>query len=266
MVSHNMSRSVFYICRSNGCKFHLPTLSTPNYQLFNMSRRVVGNKTILIINACSIIIGCYGMYSNIMKTELPAHLAKGGHWQFLTNLSLVYSLVVFVVGFFAHLLKSNYLFHLKNTIHPIGLALETIVAGVYWPLRLFFLHLLLKDPSKFKLALSTDLCIHLMPVVSLLIDYLVFMPKWTIRNETALMLVIFLTTGYWALLKKLVDIESGAQYPYAFLDVGSEEKRALVFAVVGTVAFCQFIFMKRVYEWIVKETINVDEQIDKKMI
>lgn len=240
--------------------------SAINHPLINMSRRVVGNRAILAINAVSLAIGFYGMYHNILHTELPAHLAKGGHWQFLTNLSLVYSMVVFAVGFVAHLTKSPALFHLKNTIHPIGLALETIVAGIYWPLRLFFLHLLLKDVSKFKLPLSTDLCIHLMPVVSLLIDYLVFMPKWTIRNETALILVIFLTTGYWALLRRLVDIESGAQYPYAFLDVGSEEKRALVFAVVGAVAFSQFIFMKKVYDWIVKETIKVDQEIDKKNI
>lgn len=229
------------------------------------SRRKVGNPVILAIDLVSILIGLYGFYTSVFVIKLPPHLAQAGHGQFLTNLSLVYSLVVFAIGFLAHLTASQTLFKLKNNLHPIGLALETIVAGVYWPLRLFFLHLLTKEPSKFNFPLLTDLSVHLMPIVSLLIDYLVFMPKWTIENNTALSFIVAFMVFYWFLLKNLVDTANGASYPYEFLDVGTDLYRVGVFGVVGMVAFSQFLFMKKVYDVVVGSTEDAQEEIDKKL-
>ncbi|KAI3403298.1 hypothetical protein KGF56_003886 [Candida oxycetoniae] len=229
------------------------------------SRRRVGNPLITIIDLLSILIGAYGAYTNIYTVELPSHLAKAGHWQFLTNLSLVYSLVVFAIGFFAHITKSKTLYQIKNNIHPIGLALELIVAGIYWPLRVFFLHLLTKDPSKFQVPLLTDLSIHLMPVVSLLVDYLVFMPKWTISNNTALSFMVVLTVFYWFLLESLIDKENGGSYPYQFMDVEKDFHRVLIFAIVAFVAYFQFLTMKRVYDWVVGATEEASIEIDKKL-
>ncbi|KAI5956390.1 hypothetical protein KGF54_000865 [Candida jiufengensis] len=204
----------------------------------------------------------------MIYVELPPHLKDAGQFQFLTNLSLIYSIITFVIGAIAHLFKSEYLFLLKNDLHPIGLALESIVAGVYWPLRLFFLHLLTKDPSKFKMPIITDLSIHLMPIVSLLIDYLIFMPKWTISINTALAFVVSFTTFYWFLLKNLIDVDKGGRYPYEFMNVEKESSRIIVFAVVGIVAFIQFLFMRQVYDWVVgkteEATTKIDEEMDKK--
>ncbi|CAD1811761.1 uncharacterized protein K4G60_g3380 [Candida parapsilosis] len=228
------------------------------------SRRKVGNPYITTIDFISIVIGFYG-YHKITTIQLPPHLEDAGHWQFLTNLSLVYSLFVFIVGFIAHITKSQTLFLFKNNLHPIGLALETIVAGVYWPLRLFCLHLLTKDPANFNLPLTTDLCIHLMPVVSLLIDYLIFMPRWTISNNTALGFVVLLTTFYWFLLDNLIDVDNGGSYPYEFLNVEKDGQRIFVFAVVALVAFAQFLFMRRVYDWIVGKTEDASERIDQEL-
>ncbi|CAX41398.1 uncharacterized integral membrane protein, putative [Candida dubliniensis CD36] len=229
-----------------------------------MSRRVVGNQVILGINAVSIAIGVYGA-SRIFSLELSDDLKGAGHYQFLTNLSLIYSLGVFGLGFFAHLTRSESLYDLKNLLHPIGLALETIVAMVYWPLRLFCLHLLTPDPENFKIPLKLDLSVHLMPVVSLLIDYLVFMPRWTIKSNTVLLLITALSTGYWCLLKYLVDTENGGRYPYAFMDMEDDGLRALVFVAVGLVAFLQFHFMRSIYDFVVKKTENVDVEIDRKL-
>ena len=58
-----------------------------------MSRRVVGNHVILGINAVSIVVGLYGAW-RIFLIELSDDLKGAGHYQFLTNLSLIYSLVV----------------------------------------------------------------------------------------------------------------------------------------------------------------------------
>lgn len=222
--------------------------------------RTVGNRIITVITFISIIIGTYGIVS-IVNIELPPHLAQAGPWQFLTNLSLVVSLVIFIIGFLAHITKSDALFELKNKIHPIGLALESIVAGVYWPLRLFFLHLLTKNPSKYMIPLKVDLSIHLMPVVSLLIDYLIFMPRWTLSTRGALAIVSALTTAYWVLLSKLIDVSSGAEYPYVFLNVENDHLRMAIFSIVGLTAFLQFLAMRKVYDWIVKTS---DKEVDIK--
>ncbi|ODV76736.1 uncharacterized protein CANTADRAFT_57329 [Suhomyces tanzawaensis NRRL Y-17324] len=224
--------------------------------------RVVGNKAILAIDVLSLAVGSYGLYENIINAQLPDHLVKAGNWQFLTNLSLVYSLVVFGVGVLAHLFHSPALFQFKNTIHPVGLALESIVAMVYWPLRLFLIELLAKD-GILHIPVHVDLAIHLMPVVSLLIDYLVFMPRWTIKTSTALGLVVFLSSAYYGLLKVLVDVENGAAYPYVFMNVETETERVFVFIVVGGVAFLQFLIFKGLYDWIVGKTEEADEAIDR---
>lgn len=213
--------------------------------------RTVGNPIIASIDLVSLIIGGYGVYA-IVSLPLPSHLEAAGHWQFLTNLSLLYSLVVFALGFVAHVSRNRTLYHIKNTIHPVGLVLESIVAGVYWPLRLFFLHLLAKDPSKFQLPLRVDLAIHLMPVTSLLVDYLVYMPRWTITTPAALTAVVGLTGAYWFHLKRLVDLETGAEYPYAFLNVENDTQRAVIFGTIGLVSFVQFLVLKKSYDVIVR--------------
>lgn len=222
--------------------------------------RYLGNKYILAIDFFSVCVGVYGMIS-VTELALPTHLAAGGPWQFLTNLSLAYSLVVFCVGFVAHLTKSERLYAVKNYLHPIGLALETIVAGIYWPLRLFFLHLLTKNPREFNLPLRVDLSIHLMPVVSLLIDYLIFMPKWSLSAVGAFFNCSILTTGYWFLLKRLVDIENGGEYPYVFLNVENERLRMMIFSTVGIVAFVQFLLMRALYDWLIQ---TAKEEVKKK--
>lgn len=230
-----------------------------------MLRRVVGNPTIMMIDLVSLLIGFYGIHSNILTVVLPDYLSGGGHWQFLTNLSLVYSLIVFGVGFLAHFFKSQQLYEFKNLIHPIGIALESIVAIVYWPLRIWFLELLVSDPKNLKIPLSTDLAIHLMPIVSLLIDYLVFMPKWTIGNTTAFLICSKLTIAYWFLLKYLIDFENGGTYPYVFLNVDTDQKRVFVFFMVGIIAFGQFLLLRKLYDVVVRATKDTEKKLDRKL-
>lgn len=228
-----------------------------------MSRKV-GNSRILAIDILSLAIGAYGL-KKVLAQELPPHLAVAGHWQFLTNLLLAYSMVVFGVGALAHVSRSERLYRFKNILHPVALALETIVTVVYWPLRLFFLHLLVKDPSQFTLPLAADLLIHLMPVSSLLVDYLLFMPRWTIGVPFAFSFCAVLTTAYWFWLKLVIDFANGGQYPYVFLNVESEQTRVVIFGMVGMTAFVQFLVMRQVYDWIIAapqlqaEVINMED-------
>ncbi|CAK7910200.1 hypothetical protein CAAN1_21S02476 [[Candida] anglica] len=217
--------------------------------------RTVGNIFAIALNVVSISIGIFGISKTIYSPDrvLPLHLIGAGEWQFLTNLSLVYSLIVFVIGLISHVTKSQFLYRLKNDLHPVGLALETVVALVYWPLRIWFLHLLVKDPSSFALPLDADLAIHLMPVISLLVDYLAFMPAWTLKKSTAFSMCAILTTAYWFWLHHIIDFENGGAYPYNFLNVSNIYLRIGIFSLVGLTGFSSYLLMRNVYVWVVRK-------------
>ncbi|KAG7195988.1 uncharacterized protein KQ657_002375 [Scheffersomyces spartinae] len=218
-----------------------------------MSRRVVGNPVIGTITAISLIIGGWGLLQ-ITGFELPENLAGAGCWQFLTNLSLLYTLLVFAIGTLAHMFQSPVLYSLKNYLHPIALALESVVALVYWPLRLFKPQLILT--RDFFLPMDVDLAIHLLPVVSLSIDYFLFMPKWLLSHTSAFLFVTSLAMGYYLLLKQLVDVENGAIYPYQFLNVDTELERIVIFFIVGLTGFLQYLFLQKLYDVIVDGEYN----------
>lgn len=227
------------------------------------TRRVVGNPIIGTITTVSLLIGGWGLYK-ITGFELPENLAGAGCWQFLTNLSLLYTLIVFAIGTLAHVFKSPFLYSLKNNLHPIALALESVVALVYWPLRLFRPQLILT--RDFFLPMNVDLAIHLLPVVSLSVDYFVFMPKWLLSHTAAFLFVTSLSMGYYYLLKQIVDVENGAIYPYQFLNVETEQQRIVIFFIVGMTGFIQYLFLQKLYDVIIDgeyKKLTDEEKIKK---
>lgn len=227
--------------------------------------REVGNGLILLIDIVALVIGVYGLLG-VVKNELPPYLASGGHWQFLTNISLVISLLVFFLGIVAHATKNRKAFVLKNNIHQVATSLEFVVTMIYWPLRLFLLHLLIKEPSKKLISWPVDLAVHLVPLVSLLLDYLVFMPKWTIKREVAFLLSTSLSLIYYAYLNVLIDFENGGSYPYAFLEVESEFLRLVIVLIVGLVGFFSTIIVDHIYELVVGKQEEVSHEYEKKVL
>lgn len=226
----------------------------------SVASRTPGNPWISTVYAISLVSGTWALHYLVTTVVLPPHLAGGGQWQFLTNLSLVFTLLVNLIGFVSHATKSAALFNLKNTLHPIALVLECVVTSVYWPLKIFFLHLLVKDPTKSGIPLFVDMCLHLVPVVSLLVDYFFFMPKWTISNRTAFTACLVLTSLYWLWLKQMVDFENGGEYPYAFLNAGNEIVTGAIFQVVGLIGYASFLFIKRLYDITVHPGVEQAEQ------
>lgn len=212
-----------------------------------MNNRSVGNLTAATILLVGFALSYYGLHYCFTKVELPPHLAQAGQLQFLTNLSLIISLLVYALGFLSHVTNSHRLYVWKNNVHPVALALESVVTSVYWPLRLFLLPLLVKDPGRKMIPMSVDICVHLVPFVVLVVDYLVYMPRWEISASTAFGVCTVLTTGYWAWLKYLIDFQSGAEYPYNFLNGDSEATRIMIFAVVGLVGFSLFLACRAIY-------------------
>lgn len=218
--------------------------------------RTAGNRAALFVSTLSLLIASKAL-TLILELQLPPSLAKAGHWQFLTNLSLMISIMVFLVGTLAHLTHSTTLFTYKNYLHAMGLALETVVAGVYWPLRLFFIPLILPNLEA-RIPISLDLAIHLLPVISLSIDYYFFMPQWPISSKQAYPLFIVLTLGYWGLLHCLMDDTS--VFPYPFLQV-PDGTRAFIFALVLHIGFVSFTAQRKIHGHFIG-----DEVVDKKLV
>lgn len=216
--------------------------------------RGIGNFVSLSLNFLSLIVGTYGLNS-ILDLELPPHLLKAGHWQFLTNISLLFSLVVFSLGIAAHLLKLNDIFRLRSVLHPVVLTLESVVTVVYWPLRLFWLPMLVKDSQRL-IPWKVDVSVHLVPFAALLVDFLFFMPRWTIPTAVAFFECILLTFLYWVHLSFLVDEASGASYPYEFLNGESNAVRGIIFVVIGLLGFGMFVLIKRIYDIVAAEKEN----------
>lgn len=209
--------------------------------------RTVGNKVVIYLNACALATSAYAFWWTFTKLTLPLHLAGGGHWQFLTNLSLLFADIVFALGIAAHLLRLPVLFQLRNSFHPVALTLEMVVTAVYWPLRLFFILKLTKLPREKYVPLVVDMFLHLVPVVALLVDYIFFMPPYEVTTEAAFGFCILLTTLYWFLLKVLIDFEQGGEYPYMFLNVDTELQRVGIFGIVGLIGFAMFVIVRRIH-------------------
>lgn len=221
-----------------------------------MPGREVGNSTVIGIYGAALALGAFAISHTFSHIELPPHLIGAGHWQFLTNLSLAFSLVVFAIGLASHLAKSPTLFNLKNSLHPIAFVLESVVTLTYWPLRIFLIKLLVKDPTRKMVPIFVDMCLHLFPVLALSVDYFFFMPRWTITSENAFASCFILTLLYWFYLKQVIDFENGGEYPYMFLNTDTEAQRILIFGMIGLVGFAMFLFSKKVYDIIVHPEIE----------
>lgn len=221
------------------------------------NNRAAGNPYSLVLNAVALVI-CYRGLKTVTNYELPLVLASAGHKQFLTILSLFVSIATFALSVLSHLTKSQKLFTLKNDVHAIATTLETIVSGVYWPLKLFFIKMIL-DREKIA-PLSVDLAIHLVPTVTLLVDFYCFMPNWKVNDGAAMSIVALLTVAYWQWLNYVMDETS--VFPYPFLNV-SFKARLLIFDVIGSVAFGNFLLQKWIYKKVIRGAEVAEEKVQK---
>ncbi|SCU87197.1 LADA_0E02586g1_1 [Lachancea dasiensis] len=207
-----------------------------------------------LLNLISLCTGAWGLY-RATRVKLPATLAEAGHRQFLTNIAVVATLITNVVNLVAWKRtreggSDGWRLASRQLALPVALVLESVVAAVYWPLRLFWLPLIMhnvKDGSKVPLPVPVDCAIHLLPVVYLAVDYLVLeRAPFQMSKTSAWAIVTLLGFGYSRYLTVLVDRDAGAVYPYPFLDV-AEPWRSGIFVVVTNIAWVWFVFYKRVH-------------------
>ncbi|KAG0668401.1 hypothetical protein C6P45_004687 [Maudiozyma exigua] len=210
----------------------------------------------LFINFISLCSGCWGL-SQATKLILPPTLSSAGHKQFLTNISVVATLISNVwniMNFFIQRSSLNvnvlngFNYISRHLVLPIGLVLETVVPLVYWPLRLFAMKLIMQgvEDGKSPVPVPVDLAIHFFPCIFLLSDHYLSGSgsKFKISNLKAWLIVTGLGLAYYKYLALLIDTSKGQKYPYPFLDV-EEPYKSIIFVGVTTVAWSFYTLYQR---------------------
>lgn len=186
----------------------------------------------LILNSLGLALALWGITA-IFERPLPVQLQDAGHLQFLTNLSLLLTIGAMLSNYLV-IGSSNPAILKVNTVFNAGaLVCETLVALIYWTLKLFFMKLIVPEnvPREMYIPMKLDLTIHLFPVTFLSMDY--YMNRtdsFRLPLLFVVTIVFSLTGGYWYILESLV--KPPAHYPYPFLNVELEE-RAKIFTVVA---------------------------------
>lgn len=222
-----------------------------------------------IFNLSLSFSGIYGLY-RCTSIILPPKLMQAGHKQFLTNISLFICIIQEITTFISCSWykgkneKAKFL--AEEILLPISLVLESVVTSVYWPLRIFFTHLIFQKNPNYAhksrneyLPLHIDMCLHLFPFIGMLVNFYYFKKdKFVIKNNTVVLSVCYVFGLAYILWLKFL-IPEGGKYPYPFLDIGEPYKTLIMLAVTNI----GFAFLK-VFQWLKKDTPVSKTVKDKK--
>lgn len=149
----------------------------------------------------------------------------------------------------------------RHVTLPLALVLESVVATVYWPLRIFAIHLILQGvKAKSPIPLSVDVSIHLLPILYLLSDYYISgaSQRFKIPLAPAWAIVASIGLAYKFYLGFLIDPSQGQKYPYPFLDV-SEPYKSVIFVIVTSFGWLFYVGYRA---WPPKETSKERVKLD----
>ncbi|OBA26075.1 hypothetical protein HANVADRAFT_49497 [Hanseniaspora valbyensis NRRL Y-1626] len=219
----------------------------------------------LILNTALTFTGTYGLYV-CSKIILPPKLMVAGHKQFLTNISLVVAIIQQLSTITAIFSNGNkqIVFISEELLLPIALVLETVVTSVYWPLKIFFVHLIFqKNPnyaSKSRseyLPLRVDLCLHLLPFLGMAANFFIFKKKKFLIDDSKIVLSLCASLGLLYIFWLKFLIPEGGKYPYPFLDI-PEPWKTIVMLFVTNIAFGYF----KLLQWL-KSDSKEEKKLEK---
>ncbi|ODV97153.1 hypothetical protein PACTADRAFT_1732 [Pachysolen tannophilus NRRL Y-2460] len=222
--------------------------------------RSLRNNKSLLLSIFSLAVMVPAIIS-LFSYKLPTVLAKAGRFQFLTNLALICSIIVFIINIIAYITNSKILYQLQNVTHSIALTMEMVVSIVYWPTRILYIDLI-AETRVIQIPLYLDISIHLLPVIFLIIDYYCFMPKWILNYKQSYLICSLLGSAYWVFLHSVID-QSTSRFPYPFLNVPFKN-RLIIFIVVVQIAFLCFVIQKQLYNLIVGKDDDNNDNYNKK--
>ena len=151
---------------------------------------------------------CLSGFYDCIKLPLPPHLDKGGQLQFLTTVSLLFTIIYITLS---QLFPTNR--HLK-TIYNIACNLEFNVTVSYWAMRVMFPNSL--NTESFERNVWLDLRIHLIPYLYLI----VFDSYERISANKSIGYTVGVLLGYWGYLEYIMYVhghDGVPQFTYPFL-------------------------------------------------
>ncbi|AJU18975.1 hypothetical protein H817_YJM1419H00203 [Saccharomyces cerevisiae YJM1419] len=219
---------------------------------------LVPTRFTLTLNTACLLTSTWG-FVRATSVVLPPSLSKAGHKQFLTIISIIATIINNAVNISNYYIQRNNKMNLetkkksdfisRHVTLPVSLVLESIVATVYWPLRLFFVNLIMhgvESTAKTPFPMTVDMAIHLYPILYLLADHYLSGSgtKFKLSNKNAWLIVTSLAFSYFQYLAFLIDAGQGQAYPYPFLDV-NEPYKSIIFVVVATITWAYYVFYQK---------------------
>ncbi|KAF9069887.1 FAR-17a/AIG1-like protein [Rhodocollybia butyracea] len=205
--------------------------------------------------AASMIYG----YQRLKGLPIDAVISAqyGGHLQYLTIQGLFLACFTTLTSLVIDLFPStNFLKPLKRTLLIVSLPVSIVISTIYWTLIIFATHLILQNdgepssssdiPQFTRLPLHMDLCLHAVPAISLLVDFMLFEKKYSwnelVYGAPAVSSVYTILYAWW--VERCASFNG--KFPYPFLD-NSLEIRVAIYIGAGALALSSFWFINRLH-------------------
>ncbi|KAF7322887.1 MFS general substrate transporter [Mycena chlorophos] len=176
-----------------------------------------------------------------------------GHMQYLTIQGLAIAWLTMTIATVDDVLSIPGLRALKRGLFIIAMPLATVVSSIYWTLLLAAPQLILQAmPTDSQvlmvIPLHIDLCLHAVPAVSLLLDFVLLERRY---NRTAIVwvapaVVLGFTVGYGWWVEHCAK-QNGA-FPYPFLTVNPLDIRLRIYLGAGLAAYLMLTLLNALHK------------------
>ncbi|KAJ7219168.1 FAR-17a/AIG1-like protein [Mycena pura] len=201
----------------------------------------------VVLHASTVCAMAYG-YNALVGLSISDSINSqyGGHFQFLTIQGLAVACLTMLVGLLADFFPAVTVIRTaKRALFIVAMPTATMVSSIYWTLLLTSPHLIIHAaPAEaleaVMLPMRIDLCLHAVPCLALLTDFMVFERKYgrSVIVYTAPLLSLLYTVSY-AWWVELCATHNG-KFPYPFLTFNPFEVRVFIYAGVGALACVSF--------------------------
>lgn len=129
----------------------------------------------------------------------------------------------------------------------LALPANITITLIYWPLYLFLSHLISSN-TEVKLPLLTDLLIHFIPGVSLLIYTICIEDSRRVHlfgKDLAKFITMALVYISWVEYKAFVNADKLLRYPYPFLNIVGNTERISIYFLATAISWLIFVSLNR---------------------
>lgn len=199
--------------------------------------------TFFTVNTLGLALALWGLKTEL-NNPLPPQLQEAGHYQFLTDLALIVTVLSIVSNYLIMIPEIGedfFTVQLTAILNATALVFESLISSIYWTLRAIDPTLLFPDNEEERIILTTalDLTIHLFPVLFLSSEFFLNRStRFPLKYQTVIAAISFFLIVYWVILESVV--KDPYPYPYEFLNV-DPITRAFVFVFIASLGFTYYL-------------------------